>query len=319
MVRNYGVTTTSNMPPPVQKAFSELLLSTPQAYYIHSIPVQKRYMPRNAGTTMVMRRNEPLDSALVPLGNSGVDPAAQIPVNTDVEAKISFYGTWIMINEQVTLQSQDPVLNAKTLLLGQALKQTEDDLIRNMLVSTASAMNATNGGGVDVPTRISLQDIRIATRALMQADARTTLKMVEASDLVGTSPIRDAYFGLAHSDVAADLESEPTFVHKSAYGTSGRDLEAEWGHINNVRVLLSSRGSKVENSSALGNDVYNVIIMGMEAVGCIKQDGYSARLIYRPGIFNSPLAQNASLAFTAAQAPVILNDAWVLRMRVTVS
>jgi len=40
----------------------------------------------------------------------------------DIDAKISFYGTYVQLNEQVTLQNQDPVLNECAARLGVSLK-----------------------------------------------------------------------------------------------------------------------------------------------------------------------------------------------------
>lgn len=71
----------------------------------------KKNMPRNGGTTLRMRRYNPLNTAMVPLGNSGVTPPPQNLTAVDIDAKISFYGTYVSINEQVTLQNQDPKLN----------------------------------------------------------------------------------------------------------------------------------------------------------------------------------------------------------------
>lgn len=68
-------------------------------------------MPRNGGTTLKMRRYNPLLTAMVPLGNTGVTPPAQQLTAVDIDAKISFYGTYVILNEQVTLQNQDPKMN----------------------------------------------------------------------------------------------------------------------------------------------------------------------------------------------------------------
>ena len=75
---------------------------------IHKIPAMHKNMPRNGGTTLRMRRYNPLATAKVPLGNSGVTPPPQTLSAVDIDAKISFYGTYLLLNEQVTLQSQDP-------------------------------------------------------------------------------------------------------------------------------------------------------------------------------------------------------------------
>ena len=106
-----AITTTSVLPAPVQQSFSYKLLSVPVPNMIHKIPAMKKNMPRNGGTTLRMRRYNPLNTAMVPLGNSGVTPPAQTLTAVDIDAKISFYGTYVQLNEQVTLQNQDPKQN----------------------------------------------------------------------------------------------------------------------------------------------------------------------------------------------------------------
>jgi N4-gp56 family major capsid protein len=103
-----AITTTTSLPAPVQESFSYKLLSVPTPNFIHKIPAMLKSMPRNGGTTLRMRRYNPLNSALVPLGNTGVTPPAQQLSAVDIDAKIDFYGTYVSINEQVTLQNQDP-------------------------------------------------------------------------------------------------------------------------------------------------------------------------------------------------------------------
>jgi hypothetical protein len=41
----------------------------------------------------------------------------------------------------------------------------------------------------------------------------------------------------------------------------------------------------------------------MEAYACIEQDGYSAAFIYRPPIYDGPLALNASVGYKFAEVP----------------
>lgn len=105
------ITTTTSLPAPVQQSFSYKLLSVPVPNLIHKIPAMLKKMPRNGGTTLKMRRYNPLLTAMVPLGNTGVTPPAQQLTAVDIDAKISFYGTYVILNEQVTLQNQDPKMN----------------------------------------------------------------------------------------------------------------------------------------------------------------------------------------------------------------
>jgi len=101
-------TTTSTLPAPVQQSLSMKLLSVPTPYMIHKIPAMLKEMPRNGGTTLRMRRYNPLNTATVPLGNTGVTPPPQQLTAIDIDAKMDFYGSYVVLNEQVTLQAQDP-------------------------------------------------------------------------------------------------------------------------------------------------------------------------------------------------------------------
>lgn len=72
-----AITTSSSLPAPVQQTFSYKLLAVPYPNMIHGICAMKKNMPRNGGTTLRMRRYNPLNQAMVPLGPSGVTPPPQ--------------------------------------------------------------------------------------------------------------------------------------------------------------------------------------------------------------------------------------------------
>jgi hypothetical protein len=69
----------------------------------------------------------------------------------------------------------------------------------------------------------------------------------------------------------------------------------------------------------LGATVYNIFCVGMEAYACIEQDGYSASFIYRPPIYDGPLALNASVGYKFAEVPRITNDLWIINLRATLA
>ena len=99
-------------------------------------------------------------------------------------------------------------------------------------------------------------------------------------------------------------------------------LRLEIGHKSNrlnLRFLISSIGSVSPNASSLGADVYNIFCVGMEAYCCIEQDGYSASFIYRPPIYDGPLALNASVGYKFAECPRITNDLWIINLRATLA
>jgi N4-gp56 family major capsid protein len=314
-----AITTTSTLPAPVQQTFNYKLLSVPVPNMIHNIAAMKKNMPRNGGTTLRMRRYNPLDTAMVPLGNTGVTPPAQQLSAVDIDAKISFYGTYIKINEQVTLQNQDPVLNEGAQRLGVSLRQTEDQLTRDMLASTAAMINCVNGVNGDNPTEITLPDVQEVVRALLNNNTYTILDNIEGEDKFGTGPVRDSYFALCSTQLSGNLESIATWKNKAEYPAPMKALRSEWGTVSNLRFLTSSIGSFSANASQLGANVYNIFCVGMEAYANIEQDGYSASFIYRPPIFDSELAMNCSLGYKFAVCPKITNDLWVLNLRASLA
>jgi len=314
-----SITTTSILPAPVQQSFSYKLLAVPVPNMIHKIPATKKNMPRNGGTTLRMRRYNPLATAMVPLGNTGITPPPQTLTAVDIDAKMSFYGTYIMINEQVTLQAQDPVLNEAAARLGVSLRQTEDQLTRDMLASTASAISCVGGVNGKSPTEITRSDIDDITRTLLGNNAFTITDNLEGEDKFGTAPVRDAYFALCHTDLIKDLDSVSGFLQKSQYPSPMNALRSEWGAVGNLRFLVSSIGSKDVAASSEGDDVYNVFCTGMDAYACIEQDGYSASFLYRPPLYSGPLAMNSSVGYKFAEVPRITNDLWVLKLRCTLS
>ena len=180
-----SITTTSVLPAPVQQSFSFKLLSVPVPYMIHKIPADLKAMPRNGGTTLRMRRYNPLATATVPLGNSGITPPPQQLTSINIDAQMDFYGTYILLNEQVTLQNQDPVLNEASQRLGVSLRQTEDELMRNMLQSTASFINCTGGVDGDNPTEITRSYVDTVVKTLRGNNAYSFLTGIQGEDRFG--------------------------------------------------------------------------------------------------------------------------------------
>ena len=313
------ITTTNTLPAPVQQTFDDVLLSVRTPNLIHKLGALAKRLPTKGGRTLRMARYDRLPTAPVPLGPSGATPPATALNRVDIDATMSFYGLYVAINEQVTLQNQDPVLNETAQLLGLSLRMTEDQLTRDMLAATASIYNCTGGTNGDLPSNLSLSDISEVTQMLMSNDAWMILNNQEGEDKFGTGPVRDAYLALGHTNLISSLDNINGFISKFNYPNANDTLASEWGSVNNVRFMVSSVGSISPNASLMGNDVYNVFIQGMEALACVEQDNYSASFIYRPAIFSDPLAQNVTVGYKFAEVPRILNDLWIINTRCTIN
>lgn len=102
------ITTPTILPAPVQQWFDDVLLSRPEPLLIHNKMAMKKRLPYRSGTTVRYRRYNNLARATVPLGPSGVTPPPQTLSALDIDATISWYGTYVIVTDQVTIQNQDP-------------------------------------------------------------------------------------------------------------------------------------------------------------------------------------------------------------------
>lgn len=277
-------------------------------------------MDQQAGDILRRRRYKNLLTAPVPLGNGIVNPPAQQLTALDIDARIDWYGTYLILQEQVMLINEDPVLNSSVSTLGQSLRETEDQLARSMMESGAPPINCTGGTNGDNPTNISPLDCSKAVRLLRTANAQFIMDIIEGENKYGTGPVRTAFFGLGHTNLSADLDQMVGFQNVAQYANNANLLMAEWGAMRNIRFLLSSVGSITPNASANLRDVYNIFIPGQESYDMVDLDGYSAQFIYAPPEIASPaLRLYQTAGWKMAQVFNITNTSWIVNLRCTLA
>lgn len=221
-------------------------------------------------------------------------------------------------NSNSTLINEDPVLNEAAARLGQSMRETEDQLIRDMLAGTASVVNSVNGVNGDSPTEITRADVDGVVATLQGNDGDFIANVIEGEDRFGTGPVRDSYFGLSDTGMIGQLEACNGFLNKAQYPSQSNISPSEWGSVGNVRFFLSSRGSITTAASLLGANIYNNFITAQDAYAKIEQNGVSAKFIYHaPGHGDDPAELRQTAAWRMAQVPRITNDAWIINLRAT--
>jgi len=180
-----GPTTTNILPPGVQEQMSMKLLARPMPDLIHTVLGYPITMDQQAGDILRRRRYKNLLTAPIPLGNGIVKPAPQQLTALDIDARIDWYGTYLVLQEQVMLINEDPVLNSAVSTLGQSLRETEDQLARSMMEGGAPPVNCTSGTNGDNPTNIMPLDCSKAIRLLRTANAQFIMDMIEGENKFG--------------------------------------------------------------------------------------------------------------------------------------
>jgi N4-gp56 family major capsid protein len=307
------ITTSNVLPEPVQQWFDDVLLAREEPNLIHGTFAMEKNLPSRNSKTVRYRRYNNLKTATVPLSPNGLTPAGQLLSAVDIDATVDWYGDYITITDQVMYVNQDPVLNETASLLGQAAKETRDELIRNMMQSTASRINFVNGGGIDNPTPYSGVDLDQIVNELIGNKARMITEPVEGTLKFGTGPIRASYWAMMHSDLIPDLESITGFIAATQYPSHQVILKNEWGSYKNLRFLYTQDGIVEKNASLNGQDVYITPITGLESYACIALDNMSLEFLYYPaGSPTDPLKQRNTAGYKMAMVPRLLNDAWLI-------
>lgn len=312
-----GITNINNMAPELPLQFSEDLLSTPQFNLIHSFGADLHYAESNIGKTIRMSRYERLSTDGGQLDGSGIDPAPEVVVRSDIDATVEIYAKTVVVNEQVTLWENDKVLTKFTALLGQWMREKEDLLMRDLYASSVSYINATGGTNGDQPSNISLADVNNIERILLGNDARTMLSSLNAGRDFGTAGVRDAFVALASTNITSDLQAVQGVLLKSAYPSQEGIRPEEYCSISRFRFFVSSKGASIPGASLQGATVYTIPMYGLESAAKIEQNNYSAILGYRPPYVVSSVAQNSQLYAKFAIARAITNQNWITGLNVT--
>ena len=186
-----------------------------------------------------------------------------------------------------TGRSNRMVLNSAAARLGQALRETQDVLVRDQLESSASIINCVGGSNGDLPTNMSITDVDDVVTVLQNNSGEYITSIVEADLKFGTAPIGDSYGCMLTTRMIPVLNDIFGFVRKFQYPNISQTLATEWGGVDNVRFFISEQGSVTPNASLLGNDIANCFVAAKEAYKVVWQAGGKARFIYLPPGYNN--------------------------------
>src|SRR6202142_1292708 len=86
------ITTTSSLGPVILHSLAPAMLYVPTPAENYILMADKISMPGHGGTTCRFMRPRALTPPTIQLGNSGIDPPAQVPQRDIIDAQMAFFG-----------------------------------------------------------------------------------------------------------------------------------------------------------------------------------------------------------------------------------
>lgn len=357
-----ALTTTTTITSPVNVVFQASLLRNAKsrcAYFAGSVPSE---LQEHMGTfTAKWRRIENLTvptAALSELTGSLAFPTRNsvTPSITDLTATVAKFGNFIYLTEEVDLLNYNGMTDKLVEILGinagQAINRQQRNVMEDNLtaVLTGGATTATNiSGGSTASANLKDSDVAVAVNAINRADGMMFFPMTTGSANVGTSPVRPAYLGFVHVDTEEDLRALSNFIPSQNYASQTALWPGEVGVLGGVRFISTTEatidtgigtagtGSATAHGRAATSgraDVYNTVIIGMEAIGSLGFGFEHVKEIYEsgdklPGVqliahkrgsagSADPLNEVSSLGWKTYTAGTVLNSNWGRVVRHTV-
>jgi len=312
-----NMTTTSQVGPGATLYYDRVLLLRAKPLQVHNRFAQQRSLPAKNTDTVKYRRYLSLATATTAL-TEGITPAGNSLSVTDMTVQLEQYGSYVTLTDKVQYIVEDNEMNEAADILGQQMGETLDELTRDMLASTASVYNCSGGTNGDTPTELTYGDIQAVVRTLKRQNAKVFVPYIRGEDRVGTSPVREAYWVMAHTDILDDLESVTNFVNTAQYPAQQNIEDGEWGAVGNTRWVLTSIGYINSAASTLSADVYSCFTVAKDAYGAVELNEGMMKNIYKPlGHGNDPLDQRHTLGWKAFFGSRILNDNFMVNLLTT--
>ena len=287
----------------------------------------------NNGVKRIFRRYLPFAAATAPLAE-GITPEGQKLDYEDLTADLEEYGDLYPLTNVIQEVHED---NKGSRLLNDMMDNAGKtaaeslELIRFAVLKAGTNRFFANGvaARVNVAGPAVVNDFRKIERYFLAHSAEYVEEIISGSPNVGTVPIEAAFIGFAHTDCKADLEQLTGWTKVADYANNRKALPGEIGSIGAVRILCSPlfkpwAGAGATSSTMLatgGNaDVYPLVVLAKDAFSVVPLQGKDAVdiSVQQPNkkTKSDPLGQRGSVAWTAWDACVILQESFVACLEV---
>ena len=347
----------SNVTAPVNYMLMEGLLKAARRnlpYFNGSMP--GRLIENRGAYAVEWERIENLAVATTPLGEPtgnatfGNGRDSVNPTVTRLNVAMAKYGNAITLTEEVDLVQVNARAARFMDTLGENAGTSLNTLLQSDILSGVATTRFASGvaSAAAIGAAITLSDIQYSVNQLNRNSAMKMFPIGFGSTNIGTAPIRQSYFGICHPDVEEDIRGlgAGNFIPVEQYGGYTPTLVGEFGAAGGVRwctseiaTITADTGTASANglrgTSTVLHDVYDCIIYGEEAIGTVGLGEEHAKEIYQGGdripavqlIAHQPgtsgvadmFNEVGSLAWKSFYAGKVLNDTWIIGLKVAAS
>lgn len=297
--------TTTGLSQEAQTFYVKTFLARAEYESVFEQGAQMRTQPKNGGDVVKFTRHTPLATVTTAL-TQGANPSEVNLTAANVSAQLAEYGTTVKISRFLTLNGIDAANAEKIEVVGQNMRETLDELVRNELFTGATvqfqaaktALSALSASDV-----LKVKDIQLAIRTLKRNKARRLTS--------NAAP----WMGKVSPDTSYDLQQDSTFINVDSYQNGSMIYRGELGKISGAR-LLESANPKHEAGGA--TEVYSSFFHGDQAFGSIDLEGDAAQLYIIPHTkidSNNPAGRFSTVAWATSYVAKTLNTNWLVAVK----
>jgi len=297
-------TQTSTLSQEAQTYYEKKFLARSEYESIFEQGGQMRSQPKNGGSTISFTRHTPLATVTTAL-TEGTNPSEVALTAVNVTAQLKEYGNHAKISRFLTLNGIDANNAEKIEVIGQNMRETLDELVRNELftgATTAYAGTKTALTAMSASDVITVKDIQKVVRTLKKNKARRLTSSVAP------------WMGKLSPDTSFDLQQDSTWINASVYNGAEKLYRGELGKIAGVR-LLESANPKTEASTVT---VFSNFFHGDQAFGVMDLDGDKPQLYIIPHTkidSANPAGRFSSVSWAASYVSKTLNPSWLINLK----
>ena len=269
---------------------------------------RKQGLPANHGRTVEWRRWRTLGR--ISQLTEGVIPTGKKLGQVAITVTLAQYGDYVTVSDLIDLHAIDDVVLGATEELGASAGETNDILVRNVLLGGTQIIFAdafSSGSYSSTPTTEAELQTALATKVCnltptMINKAVTALK----KSAKGIKYSGQYYVAVVHPDVAFDLRQDAAWIDAHKYSAAEEIFNGEIGRMHGVR-FIESNNAPVIKKSGQSYATFKVIFFAKDAFGVVDPEGGGMRTIIKSAKeIGGPLEQFSTVGCKFEMAAKIL-------------